>query len=123
MNKTRTFTCIMCPNSCTIETVCDEQNKIFVSGNHCGKGKEYVLQELINPVRTVTTTIPIENGDIPLCSVKLTKAIPKAAIPNVIREIHTCKIKAPAHIGQVLIHHVCGYDSDVVVTKNIDKLS
>ena len=123
MSKTRQFTCIMCPNSCTIEAEIDEQNNISVSGNHCEKGKGYVLQELINPVRTVTTTVPIDDGDLPLCSVKLTKAIPKEAIPDIIKEIHTCKIKAPAHIGQVLIHQICGYDSDVVVTKNIDRIS
>ena len=123
MSKTRQLTCIMCPNSCTIEAEIDEQNNISVFGNHCEKGKEYVLQELINPVRTVTTTVPIDDGDLPLCSIKMTKAVPKAAIPDIIKEIHTCKIKAPARIGQVLIHQICGYDSDVVVTKNIDRIS
>ena len=122
MKQIRVFTCVICPNSCTIKAEYDDPENIIVSGNRCGKGKKYVLTELINPVRTVTTSIPIENGDIPLCSVKVTEAIPKSAIMDVINEIHKHRLKAPARIGEVVIHNVCGYNSDVVVTKNIDEV-
>ncbi len=117
----RVFTCVICPNSCTIKAEYDDHEEIVISGNKCSRGREYVLTELKNPVRTVTTSIPIENGDIPLCSVKLTKAIPKSAIMNVVNEIRKQHLRAPVHIGEVVVHNVCGYDSDVVITKNIDE--
>lgn len=122
MINAREYTCICCPNSCTIHAESDDSGNILISGNQCRKGKEYVLQELTNPLRTVTTTIPVDDGDLPLCSVKLTEAIPKSAIMDVIKEIRKHRITAPVHSGQVVIHNVCGYNSDVVATKNIERV-
>lgn len=119
-NKTgkRTFTCIICPNGCTIETNTDGTG-ITVTGNKCEKGEKYVKQELIDPRRTIATTVLIDHASLPLCSVRLTSAVPKKAIMDVMREIRKIHLTAPVHIGQVVIHNICGYESDVIVTKEM----
>lgn len=118
--KSRTFICIVCPNGCTIETQYKGNEILGISGNKCRKGAEYVSQELIDPQRTIATTVPVHGACLPLCSVRLTKAIPKKDIFRVMDEIRKIKLEAPVRIGQVVIKNVCGLDSDVIVTKNME---
>ena len=82
----RYFTCIVCPNGCEVE-VKQNGDSISVSGNKCKRGEVYVVQELTDPRRTISTTVPISNGELPLCSVRLTKPIPKKEIFRVMQEI------------------------------------
>ncbi|MCF2667735.1 DUF1667 domain-containing protein [Faecalicatena contorta] len=76
-----------------------------------------------DPRRTIATTVSISGAELPLCSVRLTKAIPKKEIFNVMKEIQKVRLTAPVRINQVVISNVCGLDSDVIVTKNMDAVS
>lgn len=121
--KCRTFTCIVCPNGCTIETKSEPGKEIEVSGNKCKRGKEYVLQELTDPRRTIATTVKISGAALPLCSVRLNRAIPKKEIFHVMDTINQVSLQAPVKIGQVVIENVCGLGADVVVTKNMEAVA
>lgn len=112
------ITCIVCPNGCEVE-VKQNGDSISVSGNKCKRGEVYVVQELTDPRRTISTTVPISNGELPLCSVRLTKPIPKKEIFRVMQEIRRIRLTAPVKIGQVVIEDVCGLGSDVIVTKEM----
>ena len=120
--KCKSFTCIICPNGCTVDTVIHEDGHIEVSGNKCPRGKEYVLQELTDPRRTISSTVRIEGAMLPLCSVRLDRPVPKKEIFNVMAEINKVTIQAPSHIGDVVIENVCGLEANVIVTKNLDKI-
>jgi len=117
----RTFTCIVCPNGCEVETEYEGSEILSVSGNLCPKGKIYVTQELTDPRRTIATSIRVEGGELPLTSVRLTSAIPKAMIFDAMREIRKISLPAPVHIGDVVISGLLGQDCDVIVTKNVEK--
>ena len=119
MSEKRTFTCIICPNGCTVETEFDGTRILSVSGNRCKRGLEYVTQELTDPRRTIASSVTVENGTLPLCSVRLTAPVPKKEIFHVMEEIRKIHLTAPTHAGDVLIHNVCGYESDVIATKSI----
>lgn len=119
MKSERSFTCIICPNGCTITAQYDGAEVFSVSGNRCKRGEEYVRQELVDPRRTICSTVRIDGALLPLCSVRLTKPIPKNDIFRVMQEINKCRLTSPVHIGDVVIHNVCGLDSDVIVTKNL----
>lgn len=119
MSNCRVFTCIICPNGCTVETRSEPGKPIAVSGNKCKRGEEYVLQELTDPRRNIATTVLIDGAELPLCSVRLTKPIPKRDIFRVVEEIHKVRLTAPVQINQVVIHNVCGLDCDVIATKNL----
>ena len=90
-----------------------------MKGNKCKKGLQYVEQELLDPRRTIASSVRIEGAGLPLCSVRLTKPVPKRYIFPIMEQINEVRLKAPAHIGDVVIPKVCGLDSDVVVTKNM----
>jgi len=117
----RTFTCIVCPNGCEIDAEYEGNQVLSVSGNLCPKGKTYVTQELTDPRRTIATSVRVTGGDLPVVSVRLTSAIPKNRIFDVMREIQRCALTAPVRIGDVVIENVLGLGSDVIVTKNIDR--
>lgn len=117
----RTFTCIVCPNGCEIEAEYDGTQVHSVTGNLCPKGTAYVTQELVDPRRTIATSVPVEGGELPLTSVRLTAAIPKARIFDAMREINRQRLTAPVRIGDVIIEDLLGLGSDVIVTKNVNR--
>ena len=119
----RLFTCIVCPNGCEIEAEYDGTNVLSVSGNLCPKGKTYVTQELTDPRRTIASSIRVLGGELPLTSVRLTSAIPKAMIFDAMREIEKISVQAPVRIGDVVISHLLGQDCNVIVTKNVNAVS
>lgn len=117
MNKV--LTCILCPNGCEIETVYEGKEILGMEGNLCPKGKDYVIQELVSPMRNIATSVLIEGGELPLVSVRLDRPIPKDRIFDVMEEIKNKRLHAPAAIGDVVIHDVLGTGADVIVTKNV----
>lgn len=117
----RTFTCIVCPNGCEMEAEYEGTSVLSVTGNLCPKGKAYVTQELVDPRRTIASSVRVTGGILPLTSVRITNAIPKDRIFDVMAEINKQTLTAPVHIGDVVIHNVLGLGSDVIVTKHIEK--
>ncbi len=113
------YTCIVCPNGCDIEVRLDGQRIVSVEGEGCKKGIEYIEREICNPKRTITSSIEVVGGDIPLVSVRLTNPIPKERIFDVMTEIKKIKLQAPICIGQVIISDVLGLDSDLIATKHV----
>jgi len=61
----------------------------------------------------------VKNGELPVTSVRITKAVPKELIPEVMKEIKKQAVTAPVEAGTVLISNVCGTDSDVICTKTV----
>lgn len=117
----RTFTCIVCPNGCEIESEYDGNHVLSITGSQCPKGNTYVTQELVDPRRTVATSVRVEGGTLPLTSVRLTNPIPKDSIFDVMNEINKHTLTAPVRIGDVAIKNVLNLGSDVIVTKCVEK--
>ncbi|MBQ8130554.1 MAG: DUF1667 domain-containing protein [Clostridia bacterium] len=115
----RTFTCIVCPNGCEIDAEYEGSRVISVTGNLCPKGKTYVTQELVDPRRTIATSMRVDGGELPLASVRLTRPIPKDRIFDVMAEINRHSLTAPVAIGDVAVPNILGLGSDVIVTKNV----
>lgn len=113
------FVCIICPNGCEISAEVENGKVVSLQGAGCSRGQEYVNQELVNPVRNIASSVLLEGGVFPLASVRLSKPVPKNRIFDVMGEIKKAKLAAPVSIGQTVIPHVLGLDSDVIVTKNI----
>jgi len=118
---TREFTCIICPNGCEITVTIENNVVIKTEGSLCKKGEEYVVQDITAPKRTLSSSIKVIGGDLPLVSVRLSDFIPKEKIFEVIDVIKKIEIEAPTHIGQIVIENILGLGSNVVITKNICK--
>lgn len=115
----RIFTCIVCPNGCDIMAEYEDDEVISIEGATCLKGEEYVRQELIDPQRTIASSVPVDGGVLPLVSVRLDRPIPKRDIFQVMNAINQVRLQAPAAIGQVVLADVCGLSANVIVTKNV----
>lgn len=113
------YTCIVCPNGCDIIVEVEEKLIKSIKGATCKLGNNYVEQELTNPHRTISSSILLEGGALPLVSVRLSKSIPKEKIFDVMEVIKKTHLTAPVSVGQIVIKNILGLGSDVIVTKNV----
>lgn len=116
----RTITCISCPLGCDVDALV-EGKEIQVQGNRCEKGKAYVINEILDPRRVVTSNVFVEGGNCPLVSVKTTASIPKGRMLDLIQELKKLRLTAPVHIGDLLIQNLFGTGIDVVATREVEK--
>ncbi|WP_027625782.1 DUF1667 domain-containing protein [Clostridium lundense] len=119
MNKQ--ITCIICPNGCELSVEWEEKSIKNINGALCKRGEEYVTQEIQNPKRTIASLVKVNNGEIPLVSVRTTKAIPKEKIFDVMEEIKKLEVNAPVKINQVIVKNILGLGSDIISTKFVEK--
>ena len=109
----RELTCIACPLGCALTVTLDNNKVVNVEGNTCPKGKEYAISECTAPVRTVTTTVICDNGE--LLSVKTSKPIPKDKMLDAMKVINATVAKLPISVGDIIIDDL--YGSSVVATQ------
>lgn len=113
------FTCIVCPIGCEIDVKLNNGKVISVSGNKCPRGKEFVLQEIKNPLRVLTTTVRIENGEYAMLPVRTDSPVPKSKIFDIMKEISLIKAKAPVKMYDVIAKDICGTGANVIATRSM----
>lgn len=111
--------CTVCPQGCEIIAERDKNRQWHIEGNRCRRGKEFALQEMINPTRVLTTSVWVEGGDHKLVSVKTDKAIPRDAIRSAMEEVSKIKVRAPIKLGDIIIDNIAGTDANIVATRNV----
>ena len=114
----RELTCIICPKGCNIKVEIEEGKVKSIEGNTCKRGYDYALSEVTNPVRTITSTMKLENGK--MVPVKTDKPIPKELIFKCMEEINKATLKLPVKIGDVLIENILNTGSNIVATNNME---
>jgi CxxC motif-containing protein len=87
-----------------------------VSGNRCDKGLEFAMQEMTNPLRILTTTVRVNEGEYPVVSVRSIEPVPKSAIREIIKSLNTITLSAPVHAGDNVMENI-------ITTKNVAKHS
>ncbi len=115
--KERKLTCIVCPKGCELTVEFDEQGTIKnISGYTCPRGKDYAYAECTAPVRTVTTTVRCEDGEV--VAVKTAAPVPKGKIFEVMAAVNAVVAPNGIRLGDVVIEDVCGTGVNVVATSN-----
>ena len=112
--------CIGCPMGCPLTVTMDKGEVTQVTGNTCKRGDIYARKEVTNPTRIVTSTVMVEGGNHGMVSVKTKTDIPKAKIFECVKALKGIKVKAPVHIGDVILENVAGTGVDVIATKNVE---
>lgn len=110
--------CILCPMGCGLSVDRGADGAVAVSGNGCARGVKYGQQELLSPMRVVTSSVWVDGGGLPLCPVKTRGLVPKASIPDVLAAIRAARAKSPVRIGDVIVRCAAGTGIDVVATAN-----
>ncbi len=111
--------CIVCPRGCRLTV--DENNGYAVTGNACPRGAEYGKNEILNPLRTLTTTVRIESETMKLCPVRTEAPIPKGKMFEAVKVLNAVSLKAPVMTGDVALKNILGTGADVIVTRDILK--
>ncbi len=109
--------CIMCPKGCHLSV--DEENGYKVTGNGCPKGAEYGKEELVNPTRVITSTVKITGAKYARCPVKTQAPIPKSMIFEAMKLLDSVELKAPVHVGDVVIADILGTGIPFVASRNM----
>ena len=114
----RELICIGCPMGCPVTVEMDGREIVSVSGNTCPRGDAYARKEVTNPTRIVTSTVKVEGGLVEMIPVKTKEDIPKDKIFDCMRALKGITVKAPVHIGDVILADAAGTGVDVVATRN-----
>ena len=109
--------CITCPKGCHLTV--DEENDYAVTGNSCPRGAEYARNELLHPVRMITSTVRVQGAAIPRLPVKTDKPLPKELMFDCMELINALNVQAPVKVGQVLAADILGTDVNIVATKTL----
>jgi len=117
------FTCIVCPIGCEIDVELQNGNIVSINGSKCEKGKEFVLQELEEAMRILTTTVPIKGAKWAMLPVRTDKPIPKRLLSKVIEQLADIELQAPVKMYHVILKNAAGTDANIVATRNMKKVN
>ena len=117
----REFVCIICPNGCRIKVEYEGINIKNIKGDECPKGKDYVKNEITNPLRVFTGSVLVENGDFSLVSVKTLSPVSKKYLTKVGEITRRIKVEAPVEIGQAVASNLLDNNIDLIATRKIEK--
>ena len=106
---------------CMLSVTLENGEVTEVTGNTCKRGDVYARKEVTNPTRIVTSTVKVSGGTLAMVSVKTKTDIPKGKIFDCVRALKTVCVKAPVHIGDVILENVADTGVDIIATKNVEK--
>lgn len=108
--------CITCPRGCHLKV--DEEN-MTVTGNSCNRGKEYGLNEVIDPKRMITSTVIIEGSPIKRLPVRTDKPISKKLMFDVMKLLNDVTVKSPIKCGDIILKNILGTDVNIISSRDL----
>jgi len=97
-DKAKRYTCIVCPACCDLET-----DGVDVNGARCPKGEAFAKQEMIAPLRVITTTVRCETSKgVRMLPVKTACPVPIDLIPEVMKQVKALRLFEIPVIGTLL---------------------
>ncbi len=118
----KTFTCILCPNSCILEAEAVSGEEPSVRGYSCARGRAYAIQEMTHPVRTFSSSVLVRHGISPLVSVRTDRPVPREKIMKIMEEIRVCTVDAPIRSGDILLRQPAETDCNIIATRDVGRL-
>jgi len=115
------FVCVVCPVGCEIDVVHDGSKIVSMEGNKCEKSEEFVTQELIEPMRILTTTVRIQWSRWPVIPVRTDKAVPKRLFPRMMKQLRSLKLRAPVNMLDVVVRDVLRTGANVIATRTMPR--
>ncbi len=123
--ETLKFNCTTCPSECLltveVEREADGVAEVrSVAGNSCPRGDKFAHQELICPMRVLTTTVAVSGGDEALLPVRTAEAIPLALHTQAMDLIRGLVVNAPIRMGDVVLPNLLDTGTDLIASMDID---
>ncbi|NLA77771.1 MAG: DUF1667 domain-containing protein [Clostridiales bacterium] len=114
----KNIVCVSCPLGCPIEVAMENGEVVSVKGNTCKRGDAYARTEMTAPKRSLTSTVKVSGGKLPVVSVKSSTPLPKELMLECMSEINRVTVKAPVKTGDVVIENILNTGVDIVATNN-----
>lgn len=114
---TRDLTCIVCPKGCQLKVELEDKKVISVEGYTCKRGLAYAEAECTAPMRTLTTTAPVEGGGV--VPVKTDRTVPKELLFECMAVVNKTCVPADARLGDIVVENILGTGANVVTTRNV----
>jgi CxxC motif-containing protein len=115
------FVCVVCPIGCEIDVVHEGSRIISMEGNKCEKSAEFVTQELIEPMRILTTTVRIRAARWPVIPVRTDKAVPKRLFPRIMKLLRRIELQAPVNMLDVVLGDVLNTGANIIATRTMPR--
>lgn len=109
--------CVECPMGCEIQVGVENQTAVYVKGNTCPRGKLYAENEVVCPLRVLTTTVKCVGGK--MLPVKTSSPIPRDMMVQIMSVVNNCHPTLPVNIGDVIIENIYK-NVNLIATKTID---
>lgn len=121
--KKKKIVCTTCPLGCKINVIyvdADDIEIVETSGNRCKRGLEFVKQEISDPLRVVVTSVKVENGEIPMASVRSDKPVPLRLMSEIMDIIRKTEVEAPIKRGDIIIKNILNTGCDIIATRTVE---
>ncbi|MCL5986007.1 MAG: DUF1667 domain-containing protein [Actinobacteria bacterium] len=122
INMSKDITCIICPISCRIKVSFTDNTISSIEGYQCKKGKTYAMNEATCPRRIFTTTIGINDGELPRVPVRSTKPIKRENLIKAMEMVKNIKLHAPVGFGQIIIKDFTENDVHLIATWEVKEV-
>lgn len=123
MSERRTLTCIACPIGCALALTHEGREIVELRGASCDRGAKYAAQEIADPRRQLSTTVPLAGGCAPRLPVKVSRPVPRDRVLEAVRQIHAIRARAPVRCGEVLLQDLLGEPGvSVVATRTVEAI-
>lgn len=116
MTETRKMHCIICPRGCALTVTLEDGKFQSVTGNFCPNGAKYAEQEVTRPMRTLTGTVNLKGGALPLLPVYSSAPLPKESLLKAAAELRLVTVTSPVKCGDVVIHDILGLGVDILAS-------
>ncbi len=116
------YCCTTCPLECKLTVSVDESGAFLaVAGNRCPRGEEFARQELVLPLRVLTSTVRVEGRQgMVLLPVRSDRAFALTKHRRAVQELHKIRCRAPVRMGDVVADGIAGTDAAIIASCDTD---
>jgi CxxC motif-containing protein len=115
------FVCVVCPIGCEIDVVHEGSTIVSMEGNKCEKSVEFVSQELIEPMRILTTTVRIQGSRWTVVPVRTDRAVPRRLFPRIMKRLRLVELQAPVNMLDVVLRDILHTGANVIATRSMPR--
>ena len=76
-------------------------------------------QELIEPMRILTTTLRIQGARWPVIPVRTDKSVPKRLFPGIMKKLRRIDLQSPVSMLDVVVKDIAGTGANIIATRTM----
>lgn len=128
MADLREFVCIVCPRGCALRVFVRTAQGAGggtapevegVEGNACKRGEDYARSEVVDPRRTLTSTVRVEGFARRRLPVRSSGSLPLARLKDAARALDSVVADRPLRCGEVLVRDLLGLGIDIIACDDL----